>query len=227
MEKVFILVVEDNKKLASYLKDCLEEEGYRVAIESRGDKAAFRILREQPDLVVLDIMLPGMDGTQICHTVRHDYTGKILMLTAINDLQSEVDLLNLGADDYLSKPISEDRLSARIKALLRRPNLVHEEKVLSFGPLEININDQSVTFSKQKVSISPTEFALLALLAKNQGKVLSRDNICFTLYGREYDGVDRGIDLKISRLRKALSDEKGEKIKTLHGKGYIFITKAW
>lgn len=222
-----ILLVEDNKKLAHYLQEALTEEGYLVTLERQGDKAVYRILREQPDLVILDIMLPGMNGDQICHTVRHEYPGKILMLTALTDVQSEIDTLNLGADDYLAKPVSEERLKARVKALLRRPHLKQADDTYTFGALTIKINEQRVCSTGKNISISPSEFELLALLVKNQGIALTRDNICFTLYGREYDGIDRGIDLKISRLRKALGDEKGEKIKTLHGKGYIFIGNAW
>jgi DNA-binding response OmpR family regulator len=227
MKKISILIVEDNKKLANCLQDTLEDEGYQVSTEKQGDKAAYRILREHPDLVILDIMLPGMNGYQICHTIRHDYPGKILMLTAIDDLQSEVDSLNLGADDYLSKPVSEELLKARIKALLRRPNLKNQEDTHTFGPLTIKLSEQSIRLADKQITVTPSDFELLALLVKNQGRPLSRDNICFALYGREYDGVDRGIDLKISRLRKALGDEKAERIKTIHGKGYIFIGNAW
>lgn len=227
MKKSSILIVEDNRKLASCLQDMLEDEGYQVSTEKQGDKAAYRILREHPDLVVLDIMLPGMNGDQICHTVRLDYPGKILMLTAIDGLQSEVETLNLGADDYLSKPVSEERLKARIKALLRRPNLRNQDDTYTFGQLTIKISQQSIRLGDKQITVAPSEFELLALLVKNQGRLLSRDNICFALYGREYDGVDRGIDLKISRLRKALGDENSEKIKTIHGKGYVFIGEAW
>lgn len=225
MDDVSILLVEDNKKLSAYLKDCLEEEGYKVSIEPRGDKAAYRIIREQPSLVILDIMLPGMDGTQICHTIRQSYRGKILMLTAINDLQSEVDSLNLGADDYLNKPVSEERLNARIKALLRRPNLLNEKVVFTFGSLTINVSEHSIILAKKNISVSSSDFELLALLVKNEGTPLSRDTICYVLMGREYDGVDRGIDLKVSRLRKALGEK--DAIKTIHGKGYVFIGSIW
>lgn len=225
MDNISILLVEDNKKLSAYIKECLVEEGYLVRCEYRGDKAAYRIQREQPDLVVLDIMLPGMDGRQICQTVRETYRGKILMLTAIKDLQSEVDSLNLGADDYLSKPVSEDRLKARIKALLRRPNLENDKRVYSFGRLTISLNEQTVTLAAKTITLSSSDFMLLTLLVKNEGIPLSRDTISYVLYGREYDGVDRGIDLKISRLRKALGEKDG--IKTIHGKGYVFIGSVW
>lgn len=187
----------------------------------------YRIIRENLDLVVLDILLPGMNGCQICHTVRHDYPGKILMLTALDDVQSEVELLNLGADDYLTKPVSEQKLLARIYALLRRPSLAFNDDVLTVGRLSLQLNKQAIQLNGHAISISASDFELLALLVKNKGRCLSRDSICFSLYGREYDGVDRGIDLKISRLRKALYDDDAKKIKTIHGKGYVFIKDAW
>lgn len=134
-----ILLVEDNLKLAKYLKKMLTDEGYHVATESRGDSAAYRILREQPDLVILDIMLPGMNGEQICETVRDAYRGKILMLTALNTEQNEVTSLKLGADDYVTKPVKEEVLKARIVALLRRPNLIVEAKKIQFDHLIIDL----------------------------------------------------------------------------------------
>lgn len=121
--KANILLVEDNLKLVKYLK-MLTDEGYHVTTESRGDGAVYRIIREQPDLVILDIMLPGMNGEQICETVRDEYHGKILMLTALNTEQNEVTSLKLGADDYITKPSKEEVLKARIGALLRRPNAI-------------------------------------------------------------------------------------------------------
>ena len=136
---VKILVIEDNQKLATYIKNYLEEKGYKVGVESHGDKAAFRILRENPDLVVLDIMLPGMDGRQICQTVRNDYRGKILMLTALNEISDEVSGLNIGADDYMSKPIKPELLTARIEVLLRRQTHEAPQTVLEFGQLQIDL----------------------------------------------------------------------------------------
>lgn len=219
-----ILVVEDNVKLAVFVKESLQEEGYNVSIEHRGDKAVYRIIKEQPTLVILDIMLPGMNGDQICHTVRDEYWGKILMLTALNDIESEVSSLNLGADDYLTKPVAEEVLKARIEALLRRPNLVVNQNEYQFGNLFINLSAKSVFIANAEIPISSSDFELLSLLVKNHGRLLSRDTIMYSLYGREYDGVERTIDLKISRLRKALNDgiSKPCRIKTIHKKGYIF-----
>lgn len=221
--------MEDNQKLADFIKNSLLEAGYDVATEARGDKAAFRIMKEAPDLVVLDIMLPEMDGRQICQTVRNEYTGKILMLTALTDIESEVDSLNLGADDYLTKPVAEAVLLAHITALFRRPTLAEKIDYVQFGELNIDLIQNRVFLSKKSIELSPSEFELLALLAKNADHCLNRDNIMYALRGREYDGIDRSIDLRISYLRKKLGDntQKPYKIKTMHGKGYKLISTAW
>lgn len=224
-----ILLVEDNSKLVKYLKKMLTDEGYHVATESRGDSAAYHIIREQPDLVILDIMLPGMNGEQICETVRDEYRGKILMLTALNSEQNEVTSLKLGADDYVTKPVKEEVLKARIAALLRRPKLTVEPQKIQFDNLIIDLIKRNVSYSGKLIDLSPTEYELLTLLAKNADTVLSRDNIVYALRGREYDGVDRSIDLKISRLRKMLGDniENPYRIKTIYGKGYLLLSDSW
>lgn len=224
-----ILLVEDNQKLANFLKNSLVQAGYEVEVEGRGDKAAYRIVKEAPDLVVLDIMLPEMDGKQICHTVRNEYRGKILMLTALNDIENEVSSLNLGADDYLTKPVAEAVLIAHVAALFRRPNLSKPINQIKYGQLQIDLIKKIVTLSEKEIELKPTDFELLLLLAKNADYTLNRDNIMYALRGREYDGVDRSIDLRISNLRKTLGDnsQKPYKIKSVHGKGYIFISSAW
>ncbi|KTD45136.1 response regulator transcription factor [Legionella parisiensis] len=229
MKEKSILLVEDNMKLANYLKESLQEAGYEVSIEKRGDRAVYRIIREQPGIVILDIILPGMNGDQICHTVRDDYLGKILMLTAVNDIESEVSSLNFGADDYLTKPFADEVLKARIDALLRRPNLVNNQNQFQFGNFSINFSTKSVSLFGKEVLISTTDFEVLALLVKNHDRLLSRNSIQYAISGHEYDGVDRGIDLKISRLRKALNDnrKKPYRIKTIHKKGYVFVSEAW
>lgn len=230
MEKTkSILLVEDNQKLANFIKNSLNEAGYKVDTETRGDKAAHRIIKETPDLVILDIMLPEMDGKQICQTVRNNYEGKILMLTALKDVDSEVASLNLGADDYLTKPVEEAILLAHIAALFRRPKLAEKIDCIQFGVLTIDLIQTSVSLFGNLIELSPSEFELLALLAKNADRCLNRDNITYALHGREYDGVDRSIDLRISYLRKKLGDntQKPYKIKTVHGKGYVFISTAW
>ncbi|VEB32266.1 two component system DNA-binding response regulator [Legionella sainthelensi] len=224
--KANILLVEDNLKLVKYLKKMLTDEGYHVTTESRGDGAVYRIIREQPDLVILDIMLPGMNGEQICETVRDEYHGKILMLTALNTEQNEVTSLKLGADDYITKPSKEEVLKARIGALLRRPNAIVAPKKIQFDDLMIDLIKKSVSYSGKFIELSPSEYDLLILLAKNADTVLSRDNIAYALRGREYDGIDRSIE---SRLRKILGDniDHPYRIKTIYGKGYLFLSESW
>jgi len=224
-----ILIVEDNKKLAGYIKTCLEECGYKVNHISQGDKAVYRIIKDQPDLVLLDIMLPGINGKQICLSVRSQYQGKIIMLTALNDTITEVDSLNLGADDYITKPIKTEVLIARISAVLRRPPLKNPRKIITYGRLIINTIKHEVYLDKSLCDLKPSEYDLLLLFANNEDSVLSRDNITQALYGHEYDGIDRGIDLKISSLRTKLGDnpKKPYRIKTIHGKGYTLLSSAW
>src|SRR3990167_8510948 len=137
--KKTILIVEDNQKLAGFLRNSLISAGYEVDTERRGDKAVYRIIKERPDLVVLDIMLPELDGKQICQTVRNEYTGKIIMLTALKDIYTEVLSLNLGADNYLTKPVEEAILIAHIEALFRRPTLMEKIDQIQFGELNINL----------------------------------------------------------------------------------------
>lgn len=230
MEKIkSILLIEDNQKLANYLKNILVQAGYEVDLETRGDKAAYRIVNEAPDLVVLDIMLPEMDGKQICQTVRNEYQGKILMLTALNDIENEVTSLNLGADDYLTKPVAEAVFLAHVAALFRRPHLSEKIDQIEFDTLHIDLINKKVTLSGKEIELKPTEFELLALLATNADHNLNRDNIMYALRGREYDGVDRSIDLRISYLRKKLGDDvkKPYRIITHHGKGYTLVSSAW
>jgi len=227
--KKSILLVEDNAKLSSFLKARLIKAGYQVSLESLGDKAVYRIIREQPDLVILDIMLPGMNGKQVCQSVRNNYSGNILMLTALDDEQTEVASLHLGADSYLTKPVADEVLIAHVAALFRRQSRIDAIKSIKLNALEVKLAAKEVYLSGEKINLSPSEFELLALLAINHDITLSRDNIMLALRGHEYDGVDRSIDLRISRLRKLLKDDenKPQRNKTAHGKGYALISTAW
>jgi two-component system response regulator RstA len=227
--KKTILLIEDNAKLANFLKKRLIKAGYQVSLESQGDKAVYRIIREQPDLVILDIMLPGMNGKQICQSVRHNYSGNILMLTALEDEQTEVASLHLGADSYLTKPVADEVLIAHIAALFRRQSRIDAIKSIKLDALEVNLVAKEAYLSGEKINLSPSEFDLLALLAINHDITLSRDNIMLALRGHDYDGIDRTIDLRISRLRKLLKDNENQpqRIKTAHGKGYVLVSTAW
>ena len=231
-----ILLVEDDVRLSQLVRDYLQKQRYKVSVEHHGDKAVDRILSEKPDMVVLDLMLPGKDGLSICRDVRTRYKGPILILTAKEDDMDQVAGLELGADDYVKKPVEPRVLLARIRALFRRiDNPVNlqadtgENIPLKFGALEIKYDSRSVSLSGQGVDLSTMEFDLLWFLAANAGKVLDREYLYQTVKGIEYDGLDRSMDVAISRLRKKLRDDPEQpfRIKTIWGSGYLFIADAW
>lgn len=225
-ERTKILLVEDDKKLSSLVKEYLEQQGLDVTVEGRGDTANATIDKLKPDLVILDIMLPGMDGLTVCRNARATYHGPIIMLTARGDDLDEVVGLEVGADDYMKKPASPRVLLARIRTLLRRVNAPPVEgpaKRLELGPLVIDSGDRSVTMSGREVELTTAEFDLLRLLAQNAGEPISRDQIYQDLRGIDHDGLDRSIDLRISRLRTKLGDEGPGLIKSVRGVGYQLV----
>ncbi|AMR66393.1 response regulator [Aquipseudomonas alcaligenes] len=227
-----ILIVEDDQRLAELTQEYLQSNGLQVAIESDGARAAARILKEQPDLVVLDLMLPGEDGLSICRKVRGQFTGPILMLTARTDDMDEVLGLEMGADDYVCKPVRPRVLLARIRALLRRSEggeaPVENQRRLEFGPLVIDSAMREAWLRGASVELTSAEFDLLWLLAANAGRILSREEIFTALRGIEYDGQDRSIDVRISRIRPKIGDDPMHPrlIKTVRSKGYLFVAEA-
>ncbi len=227
-----VLLVEDDARLAALVREYLEQHGFAVAIEARGDRAAARILSQQPELVVLDLMLPGCDGFEVCRTVRSRFSGPILILTARGEDIDHVMGLELGADDYVTKPVQPRVLLARIRALLRRGasrQAAAEAHDLTFGHLLIRASAREVVFNGHPIELTGNEFEILWLLARHAGEVLGRDAILSALRKIDYDGVDRSVDLRISRLRKKLHDDPGlpARIKTIRGKGYLFVADAW
>jgi len=236
-----IILVEDDRRLGFLIKDYLEKSGsFEIRIIERGDVAVEKIIAEKPDLVILDLMLPGLDGMSVCRKVRPVYQGLIMMFTAQEDDMDQVAGLELGADDYVKKPVEPRVLLARVRALLRRTEKSENDssqagkEKLVFGKLEIIRNTYDVYLKKQKIDLTTREFDLLYILAKNADKVQSRDDIMRQLRGFEFDGLDRSIDITVSRLRKKLkttsddSDKNGpEKIKTIWGQGYVFLSDGW
>ncbi|MCK5725553.1 MAG: response regulator [Thiotrichaceae bacterium] len=232
-----ILLIEDDKRLSAVIAEYLEKQGLQVEVEYRGDTAVQRILTLQPDLVILDLMLPGLDGLTVCQEVRSQYNKPILMLTAKDEDIDQIVGLELGADDYVIKPVQPRILLARIRSLLRRSQTTKVTTIASstpqkqyhFGALKINDSERTVTLHQQAITLTTIEFDLLWFLATHAGEILSRDVIFSALSGIEYDGLDRSVDIRISRLRKLLevepSDPKG--IKTVRGKGYLFVTTGW
>ncbi len=233
-----ILLVEDDVRLANLTREYLESEGYSVELEKRGDTAVNRICDLNPDLVILDLMLPGKNGLEICRDVRPKYNGPIVMLTARDEEVDEIVGLEIGADDYITKPVQPRKLLARIRALLRRAAaetnhaillLQPEATELVFGQLTINDKSRQVIFNKAEVPLTTNEYELLILLAKETGNVVSRDKVLLMMRGIGYDGIDRSVDINISRLRKKFGDDttSPKKIKTVRGKGYLFVADAW
>ena len=225
-----ILIVEDDARLAELTCDYLESQGLAVAIQADGRRAVSQILAERPALVVLDLMLPGESGFAICKRVReHGYDGPILMLTARTDDLDQVQGLEMGADDYVCKPVRPVVLLARIRALLRRHETPTEEvQRLVFGSLELDHARLEASLGGERVELTGAEFDLLWLLALNAGRTLSREEIFTQLRGIEYDGQDRSIDVRISRIRPKLGDDPvtPRLIKTIRGKGYLFVREV-
>jgi len=226
-----ILIVEDDSDLASWMKDYLVSKGYNVSVVARGDQAVLFIKEESPDLVILDGMLPELDGIDVCKAVRPEFKNTIIMVTARDEEIDEVLGLEVGADDYMTKPVRARVLLTRIRKHLSRQTHIVEnsdesqrERLLQFNNLIIDRHTMSVTLNDKKLKISSHEFEVLWLLAKNAGSVVTRDQLISQLRGFEYDGFDRSIDLKVSRLRKKLKENSSDpfRIKTIWGKGYLF-----
>lgn len=231
--QIHIVLVEDDEELANWAQEYLEQQEFRVSVAHRGDTAVDMIRDLNPDLVLLDLMLPGKDGNQVCREVRQFYRQPILVLTANNEELDEVLSLELGADDFMPKPVRPRVLLARIKALLRRTDSTtdenNNENVLEFGALKIDASAKSVQLDNESIALSTTEFDLLWVLASHAGEVMKRQTLVQELRGFDYDGFDRTIDVRISRLRKKLFDntQEPEKIKTVWSKGYLFVPGAW
>lgn len=231
-----ILIVEDDERLAALTKEYLDSNGLAVDVVGDGNDAIKRIVEQQPDLVVLDLMLPGSDGLEVCRSVRSQYHNPILMLTARTDDVDQVLGLEMGADDYVAKPVRPRVLLARIRALLRRSDSTEAEasaavaleakgERLDFGDLVIDNAAREVWLNGQQVDLTSAEYDLLWLLASSAGKILSRELIFEKLRGIQYDGQDRSIDVRISRIRPKVGDDpmNPRRIKTVRSKGYLFV----
>lgn len=227
-----ILIVEDDAKLAALIGEYLTDSGFEVQLEGRGDRAVDRILGWRPDVVILDLMLPGMDGLSVCREVRDRYDGAILMLTARGDDADEVVGIEMGADDFMAKPVRPRVLLARIHNLLRRVVARPEPDSADGGPqhialgrLRIDAGSRTVTLDGAPVDMTTAEFDLLWLLAMNAGEVLNRDVIYRELRGIEYDGLDRSVDLRVTRLRRRLGDDARTPhlLKSVRGVGYMLV----
>ena len=219
-----ILLVEDDAALASMVADFLSPNGFDVTVEGRGDVATRRIINENPDAVLLDVNLPGLDGFAVCRAVREGYRGAIIMLTARGEEVDEVLGLGSGADDYMAKPVRPRALLARLRTHLRRgiPEGHASSQPIVVGSLVIDPARRRAELDGKMLDLSTAEFDLLKLLADHAGHPLTRNDIYQAIHGMRYDGLDRSIDLRISRLRRKLGDDpaKPRRIKSVRGTGY-------
>jgi two-component system, OmpR family, response regulator len=226
-----ILIVEDDAVLAAVLVRQLQKQGYATEVESHGARAVDRVRAQAPDAVILDGNLPGMDGFDVCRELRTSYRGVILMLTGRDGDMDRVLGLELGADDYLVKPVEPRVVAAHLKACLRRveaaPSAGSSE--LRYGTFRISQADRAVHLGDREIAFTTAEFDLLWMLAENAGTVLTRDQIMAGVRRIEHDGLDRSIDMRVSRLRKRLGDDADNprRIKTVRGKGYLFSPSDW
>lgn len=235
-EQPHILIVEDDDELAQWTGDYLSSKGFSVSIVGLGQQAIEGIQHTPPDLVLLDGMLPDIDGLDVCKAIRPFFNGPIIMLTARDEEIDEVLGLEVGADDYLTKPVRARALLARIRTQLRRKQLPAEagnsapaSSRITLSGLVIDLHTRTVQLNQVPISVTSNEFDVMWLLAKKAGTVVTRDELVTQLRGFDYDGFDRSIDLRVSRLRKKLGDNPNEpyRIKTIWGKGYLFAKDTW
>jgi DNA-binding response OmpR family regulator len=230
-----ILVVDDEVSLQETLTYKLEKEGYQVEVAGDGLTALELARTTNPDLVILDVMLPGMDGFEVCRTLRQETNIPVLMLTARDDEIDRVVGLEVGADDYLPKPFSMRELIARVKALLRRVRLIREEvgaaaqegnlpQIMTFGNLEIDMTRREVRLDRVVVPCKPKEFDLLTFMGQHKGRVLTRELILERVWGWGFVGDSRTVDVHIRWLREKIepTPDKPERIITVRGAGYRF-----
>lgn len=226
-----ILLVEDDLRLANLIAKFLEQNEFRVSMLHQGNTVANFLQKNSPDLIILDVMLPNEDGFTVCRKIRNSYTHPIIFLTAKDSDFDHVHGLEIGADDYLIKPIEPHVLLARINMLLRRKKQNDKCSVdlLTYGQLTIHKASRQVSLASESIELTSHEFELLWLLASNAGEPQSREYIHKQMINREYDGLDRSVDVRVSRLRKKLGDctNNPYRIITVWGKGYLFSSTAW
>jgi DNA-binding response OmpR family regulator len=220
-----ILLIEDDARLAEMVSEYLGEAGFRVSIAAAGRAGLERLAREPFDALVLDLMLPDMDGLDVCRELRAKSDTPVLMLTARGDAADRIVGLELGADDYLPKPFQPRELLARLRAILRRgKGRSAASKPLRFGRLEIDRDARAVCVDGEARSLTAYQLALLLALAENAGRVLSRDSLMDLVKGEPLEAFDRSIDVHVSRIRAAIEDDpkKPRRIVTVRGAGYVF-----
>ena len=220
-----ILIIDDDRKLNKLLAEFLGDFGFKILTAVHPQDGLKKLKQKSPDLVILDVMLPGMDGFEVCKIIRQNSSVPIIMLTARGELMDRVVGLELGADDYLPKPFEPRELVARIHSVLRRTGKIDTPQPRTFGRLEIDFIKHIVKLDEENVELTTNEFAALALLVRNPGKVFNRDEILQELRGMDCDAFNRSVDITMSRLRQKLNDDPKSPtfIKTVWGTGYMFI----
>jgi len=232
-----ILFVEDDPEIGQLISSWLGRHDMEVILEPRGDMALARVEAEQPDLVLLDIMLPGQDGMSLCRDLRPRFDGPIVMLTSLDSDMNQILSLELGANDYILKTTPPAVLLARLRVQFRQHQPASSDPIatdrppqqLQFGQLRVDGPGRDVRLAGKSIALSTTDFDLLWELACHAGQILSREALFRSLRGREYDGQDRSMDVAISRLRRKLGDnpDNPTRIKTVRQKGYLFVSHAW
>ncbi|MFO8003214.1 response regulator transcription factor [Roseovarius sp.] len=221
MTGVHILVVEDDADIADVLQRGLQAEGYRVDTVGNGRDAITRTREQDYRLIILDLILPDLDGMEVCRTLRHEQSqALILMLTARDGLDDKIQGLRLGADDYLTKPFSFEELCARLQALLRRSHYREIETVLRVGDLTLDQTTRGVYRGDREIPLTTREFMLLEYLMANAGKILSRAQILYDVWKQDFDPQTNVVDVYIRYLRNKLGDDPGSLIRTIRGIGY-------
>jgi two-component system, OmpR family, phosphate regulon response regulator OmpR len=219
-----ILIVDDDPRLAAMVSEYLGEAGFRVSVAPAGGSALERLTHEPYDAVVLDLMLPDIDGLEVCRRLRGTSAPPVLMLTARGDAMDRVVGLEMGADDYLPKPFEPRELLARVRAILRRRGAGRTSSVMRFGRLEIDRDARSVRVEGVERPLTSHQFMLLVALAEHAGRVLSRDALMDLVKGETLEAFDRSIDVHVSRIRAAIEDDsrRPRRILTVRGAGYVF-----
>jgi DNA-binding response OmpR family regulator len=228
-----VLLVEDDERLSSLISQYLTEHNFIVHSLASGKNLLQYIQTSPPDILLLDVMLPGENGFALCNKIRPYYPGPLLFMTAKNDDFDQIFGLEIGADDYIIKPVEPRVLLARINALLRRNrdrvSDSHSLQKLQYGQLVIDRSTRSASLKGENVQLTSHEFDMLWKLAENPSTLVDRTTLYREVIGREYDGLDRSADVRISRLRKKLQDNSQHpyRIKTIWGKGFFFVADAW
>ena len=225
MEKNSILVIDDDRNILAIIEMYLRKAGFEVTCCERGDEALPIFRKVQPALVVLDVMLPGLDGWEVLGKLRAESDVPVIMLTAKGDTLDRIQGLDLGADDYIVKPFDAKELLARVKAVLRRSSQPENEKSVEFEGLSISLDNYAVNLDGKQIEMPPKEIELLFFLASREGKVFTREQLLEQVWGFDFFGDSRTVDVHVKRIREKLGERDAWQIKTVWGVGYKFEAK--